>query len=220
MTYHYSRDYQPVGPATEDELTHLLQTGGIVDTLILPEGAKQWARYGDIFAPPPPQPLAQTTANVAAPIPPIPRPPAIPAKDAFAHAGFWLRFAACLVDFFILLVSVSVICLLLTATASDADRKDVDSIYTPVANLIWWLYYAISQSSSWQATIGQKLLGLKVVGYDGRRISFGRATGRFFAMYLSALIFLVGFVMIAFTHYKQALHDLIAQTFMVKTQDT
>jgi uncharacterized RDD family membrane protein YckC len=51
---------------------------------------------------------------------------------------------------------------------------------------------------------------------DGQRISFGRATGRFFAKFLSALILLIGYIMAAFTERKRALHDMIADTVVVK----
>ena len=48
-----------------------------------------------------------------------------------------------------------------------------------------WLYFALLESSPWQATVGKKILGLKVVHLDGSRISFGRATARYFSKFLS-----------------------------------
>jgi len=84
--------------------------------------------------------------------------------------------------------------------------------------LIGWLYFAILESSPWQATLGKKALGLVVTDQLGQRIGFGRATGRYFAKILSALILLIGFIMVAFTERKQGLHDLIAGTFVVRGQ--
>jgi hypothetical protein len=55
-----------------------------------------------------------------------------------------------------------------------------------------------------------------VTDLDGNRIGFGRATGRYFAKILSALILLIGFIMAAFTQKKQGLHDIIAGTLVVK----
>ena len=46
-------------------------------------------------------------------------------------------------------------------------------------------------------------------------ISFGRATGRFFSKYLSALLLLIGYIMAGFTERKQALHDKIAKTYVI-----
>jgi uncharacterized RDD family membrane protein YckC len=72
------------------------------------------------------------------------------------------------------------------------------------------------ESSARQATLGKMALGIVVTDLDGNRIGFGRATGRYFAKILSALILLIGFIMAAFTQKKQGLHDIIAGTLVVK----
>lgn len=64
-----------------------------------------------------------------------------------------------------------------------------------ISFVMGWLYSAVLESSSMQGTLGKKALGLVVTDMDGRRISFGRATGRYFAKFLSAMILLVGFMM-------------------------
>jgi uncharacterized RDD family membrane protein YckC len=79
-----------------------------------------------------------------------------------------------------------------------------------------WLYYAIFESSSWQATLGKKALGLEVTDLAGNRISFGRATGRFFAKIISTLILFIGYIMAGFTEKKQALHDILAGTLVIR----
>ena len=58
-------------------------------------------------------------------------------------------------------------------------------------------------------------LGIKVTDLDGNRISFGRATGRHFAKWLSALILGIGYIMVAFTAKKQGLHDQVASCLVV-----
>jgi uncharacterized RDD family membrane protein YckC len=78
------------------------------------------------------------------------------------------------------------------------------------------LYYALLESSTWQGTLGKRALGLEVTDLEGRRISFGRATGRFFAKIISALILWIGFIMAGFTEKKQALHDMIAGTLVIR----
>jgi uncharacterized RDD family membrane protein YckC len=85
-----------------------------------------------------------------------------------------------------------------------------------VGIVVWWLYVATSESSSAQSTLGKRALRLRVTDMAGRRISFGRATGRNFAKVLSALTLLVGFVMAAFTSRRQALHDLVAETVVLR----
>jgi uncharacterized RDD family membrane protein YckC len=83
--------------------------------------------------------------------------------------------------------------------------------------VLGWLYYASMESSAYQGTLGKMALGLIVTDMQGRRISFGRASGRFFAKLLTGLIpFFVGYIMAGFTEKKQALHDIIASCLVLK----
>jgi uncharacterized RDD family membrane protein YckC len=59
-------------------------------------------------------------------------------------------------------------------------------------------------------------LGLKVTDESGQQLSFARATGRHFAKYLSGLPLFAGYIIAAFTERKQALHDLIVNTYVVR----
>jgi uncharacterized RDD family membrane protein YckC len=70
------------------------------------------------------------------------------------------------------------------------------------------------ESSSYQATLGKMIFGMKVTDLYGNRISFARATGRHFAKILSGMILGIGFIMVAFTERKQGLHDLLAGTLV------
>lgn len=79
-----------------------------------------------------------------------------------------------------------------------------------------WIYYALMESSGWQATLGKKVLGLKVTDLAGNRISFARASGRFFGKILSGMLLLVGFMMAGFTERKQALHDILAGCLVLR----
>ncbi len=79
-----------------------------------------------------------------------------------------------------------------------------------------WLYFAAMESSAIQATPGKMLLGIFVTDLNGRQIGFGRATGRYFAKFLSALVLGIGFFMAAFSSRKQALHDMVAETLVMK----
>ena len=71
------------------------------------------------------------------------------------------------------------------------------------------------ESSEKQATLGKMALGIKVTDGQGQRITFGRATGRFFAKIISRLPLCIGFIIAGFTARKQALHDMIADTLVV-----
>jgi uncharacterized RDD family membrane protein YckC len=135
------------------------------------------------------------------------------------YAGFWIRFAAYAIDSVILLFPTLLVSFLYRATipADNLFAGLVDSLMTLG---IWWVYVAVLHSSVWQATLGKKLLGMKVVDYAGNRISFGRATGRYFAGFLSAILLCIGYIMVAFTKKKQALHDKMAATLVVRTAQT
>lgn len=108
---------------------------------------------------------------------------------------------------------------------------------------ILWLYYAVQESSAAQATLGKRAIGLRVTDLEGRRISLARATGRFLAETLFpvfigmvmmipllmitsmmpfldvpayTLCFLLGYLIQPFTARKQALHDIVAGTLVLK----
>ncbi len=78
-------------------------------------------------------------------------------------------------------------------------------------------YFALLESSAWQATFGKRLLGIKVVDADGKRIGIGRALGRFFAAGLSWLSLNIGHAMAAWTPERRAMHDYIADTRVENT---
>lgn len=64
---------------------------------------------------------------------------------------------------------------------------------------IYWLYFAVMESSSKQATFGKILLNIKVSQSNGSRITFFRATARYFLKYISSLFLGTGILMILST---------------------
>jgi uncharacterized RDD family membrane protein YckC len=139
-------------------------------------------------------------------------PSAVPAVNA-AYGGFWIRFVAIIIDG---LIVGAVISPALFATRTGPLDFSLHPGFRPLSTVVSWLYEALLLSSPWQATVGKKLLGLRVTDEAGQRISFGRATGRHFAKYLSLITCFIGFIMAAFTHRKRALHDMIAGTLVMK----
>jgi uncharacterized RDD family membrane protein YckC len=150
-------------------------------------------------------------------------------------AGFWMRFVAAIIDG-VLLGIVNIIILVpflglvgLTAAARAADvNMETDGAGLMIALLstylismlavavAGWLYYALMESSARGATLGKMALGLRVVDLNGNRIGFGRATGRYFGKIVSGMIFMIGYIMAAFTQQKQALHDIMAGCLVVR----
>lgn len=81
--------------------------------------------------------------------------------------------------------------------------------------LLWWLYFALMESSSKQATLGKMLLGIIVTDLNNNRISFGKASGRYWGKLISIIILGIGFIMAGTTSKKQALHDKMAGTLVI-----
>jgi uncharacterized RDD family membrane protein YckC len=147
-------------------------------------------------------------------------PAAQPAYSA-RYAGFWRRFAAYWIDIF---VFVSIELFINAARGIPLNsRQPTDPLEIAkglfINLFIFWLYWAICESSPWQATIGKRAMDIYVTNLKGHRLSFVQASGRFFGKVISAMILGIGFFMIAFTERKQGLHDLLAGCLVVRRQD-
>ena len=158
-------------------------------------------------------------------------PPAYGAAPAAVHyAGFWLRFVAIFIDGIVLWFVGFIVSLPFGVSMGmrgmfgrlPHDPEELARFYAAMFPLMLlrlilnWLYFAFFESSAWQATLGKKALGLEVTDLAGRRISFGRATGRFFGKILSWATLTIGFIMAGFTEKKQALHDILAGTLVIR----
>ncbi len=127
------------------------------------------------------------------------------------YAGFWKRFLASFIDGILMLIVLLPLYILFLVDP----RPMYFLIFYPLAFLLPWLYYAAMESSARQATLGKMALGIVVTDTSGRRISFARATGRYWGRLLSGLILYIGYIMIAFTERKQGLHDIMAECLVV-----
>ena len=127
-----------------------------------------------------------------------------PATGVARYAAFWERFVAQVIDAVILSVATGTV---FTATFGAGMAI---GFFAP------WLYEAFMTSSEWQATVGKRVMSIVVTDLNGNRMSFARATGRHFAKYISVFLLGIGFVIAAFTAKKQALHDMIAETLVMK----
>lgn len=126
--------------------------------------------------------------------------------------GFWIRFLAFIADSAIVCLAMV---LILGGAATVLGAEGLDAAVW-LAWLFSFLYWPLMHASRLQATFGKALLGLRVTGYQGDRISILRALGRELAKIISWMVLMVGFIMAAFTGRKQALHDLIASTYVVR----
>lgn len=132
----------------------------------------------------------------------------------FVYAGFWKRFIASIIDGFVL-DAVGFFCSVAIAFILPLQEEWLSYFWAILSILIVWFYYALLESSVLQATLGKAAMGIMVTDLAGNRLSFGKATVRYFSKIISALLFLVGFFMIVFTPKKQGLHDILAGAFVV-----
>ena len=134
-------------------------------------------------------------------------------------AGFWIRVCAVLLDTLFTIIIGGIIGLIFGITGVVPFSQSVENS----ANFAWLkilfflVYYVTAESSTkFQGTLGKYVLGLKITREDGTKLTFGRAFGRNLAKWLSGLIFCIGFIMVGLRKDKRGLHDLIANTYVVR----
>ena len=152
------------------------------------------------------------------------------------YAGFWLRFVALIIDGIIIGVVQSFLILPILATAGFSfasviqsgemsEAEAIGMIATLMATMgttilisytIGILYFTFMESSKFQATVGKLALGLIVTDLNGGKLDFTKAFVRNLGKIISSMILYIGYIMAGFTDKKQALHDMIAGTLVLK----
>ena len=153
------------------------------------------------------------------------------------YAGFWLRFLAYLIDSLVLGAALMVLLVPFfflfggVAILESLPRHRFERfapgefvgfiwlifMLVSVSVLVKWLYYAYLESGERQATWGKQALGVYVTDLAGNRVTFGRASGRFFGKIVTGLVPLgLGYIMAGFTERRQALHDMIASCLVLR----
>jgi uncharacterized RDD family membrane protein YckC len=183
--------------------------------------------------------VATAAPQASMTVAPIPSAPMVLANAGYGgveYAGFWLRFVAYIIDgvvsgfaFLILLIPLFILTGAGAALSKIGSGENIsDDVaaflglgflfgFFGIIFLVSWLYYALSESSSWQATLGKKMLNLRVTDMTGQPISFGRASGRFFAKIITGMIpLMIGYILAGFTEKKQAVHDMIASCLVLR----
>lgn len=161
---------------------------------------------------------------------------------AWSYAGFWWRLLAWVVDWMVLGAAQFGLGLItglrqvgVTIDNDDQTARQVSDIaYTTnlssspsgwhlhggglsILGLVLTIgYFVLMESSHWQATLGKRVCKLRVTDMDGRRVSIPRALGRYLGKFVSAFILGIGFLMVGWTRRKQGLHDLMADTLVMR----
>jgi len=153
------------------------------------------------------------------------------------YAGFGRRFAAILIDIIVLGTVQWIAIMPLLAIFGIGVASNIESMesmdeaqsmamagsmmamgvtFQIVFFVIQTLYFALLESSSKQATIGKMVLGIIVTDINGNKLDFAKALVRNLCRIISSAILFIGYIMAAFTEKKQALHDMIASTLVLK----
>ncbi len=172
------------------------------------------ASRGNPLEPPPLSPPPSQTGGASKP-----ETIAVATPSVLVYAGFWLRIAAFILDTLLILVVLFLIGFAIGFAVNNAKvvgNSETFDLFDIFSIILQWLYFAGMESSTAGGTFGKRAVDIRVVDLQGQRISFGRATGRYFGKIISALILFIGFFMIGFTSKKQGLHDMIADTLVIK----
>lgn len=132
------------------------------------------------------------------------------------YAGFWIRFAATLIDGILLSIVYYAVFFSAIGSLTNPDFTSMGFAFVLII-LMYLLYYPIMESSSKQATLGKMAVGIKVGKSNGERLTFWNAFGRYFAKIPSGIILYIGFMMAGWDSKKQALHDKIADTYVFES---
>jgi uncharacterized RDD family membrane protein YckC len=163
------------------------------------------------------------------------------ARSTDRYAGFWLRAAAAIIDLIILAIPLAMAVSYLSVAMGSwraflqlHPGQSPDEIVVAFGRpylfailcffiVTGWLYFALFESSAWQGTLGKKFIGLSVADLRGNRVTFGRASGRFFggrflahAPFIGSLYFAVDCICAGLTLRKQALHDRLSGCLVLR----
>lgn len=207
---------QETGPFSKEQLQSMLKAGMIaLNDLAWRNGLPTWIPLHQIVH------LNLTTSPVAQPAYAVQNRRVIQKQEPLSQtATFGIRLLAMIVD-----VSVSALLgwsvfLLLVLKLSFSGRTLPPDFLVYFAYLLGfvfaWLYHALLESSSMQATLGKRFCGLVVTNEQGQRIGFGQATRRYFGKYLSGFIFGIGYLMSLWTEKRQCLHDMMASCLVLQ----
>ena len=210
MQLYVTRHGQRTGPHSIEEVNRQLAAGTFSPTdQAWSEGSPGWKPLLSFSGVIMPGGASSTAASISIATPQL--------TESIRYAGFWIRAVAFVIDGIILGLVLVVMALFLKRPAEQGSSLTALDLFFSIA--IGIVYIAALWSSSIQATLGQKICGLRVIhAIHGDNISFMRGLGRALAMVLSGILFGIGYLMVALTERKRGLHDIIAGTCVVKVE--
>ena len=141
-------------------------------------------------------------------------------------ASFWWRLLAFVIDYTILCFLVSVFFILAMQFGFKVNMPTVDEMLKypliqrlkiiAVGYLVLIIYNSLGEASPMEGSFGKRVCKLVVVDIDGFGLSYPKALLRSVGKVISILINGIGFLSIFWSEHKQALHDFLAKTYVVK----
>lgn len=139
----------------------------------------------------------------------------IPLPQYFA--SFDQRLLAAAIDYFFLTCAYAVLILLCFIVVNDkAQRIMLAFSGLPLIPLTKFLYGSYAEASPKQGTIGKILLNIKVTDLEGKKITLRNSFGRNSAKFFSVSTLFIGYLYSFLNKKQQCLHDLIANTLVIK----
>jgi uncharacterized RDD family membrane protein YckC len=238
MKWYYAEGGKQIGGIDEAAWAELLANGTIKpDTLVWREGMPAWVPYGQLSKETgtaahcaecgkvfPPDDLIEIAGRpICAGCKPIALQKlreGVAVPGTFHYAGFWIRGGAKLIDgvlMFVVSLLVGLGTELVTGGSEPGSATEiVGGLLSFMIQMAISVGYSVWFLSKYGATLGKMALGLRVIRSDGGSLTVGRAVGRTFADYLSGMILYIGYIMAAFDDQKQALHDRICDTRVIR----
>lgn len=224
--WHYAVEGAAFGPVDASELFEL-SSRGVIDAgdLVWREGWAQWRRIDGVSElsgiVPAPSGLDPGNLNADPERHDSIRPPVrVSAPTARVLRLFALRVAAALIDQLVLFVpsclGAAPVVMVMIARGATFDTLSrlgpSDSEYWILMLVTWgihWVYASLMESSGWMGTLGKRACGLVAVRGDGVRLSFGRASARYWCKLLSVQ-FALGYLASLLLGGERCVHDVLA----------
>jgi len=132
------------------------------------------------------------------------------------YAGFDQRWMASALDWFFVAGGFIVLAFLAVFIVEDKSARLVIALsILALVPIIKIIYHIVMECSLKQATYGKQILKIKVCDLEGRRISAGRSISRNLFKIFS-LITIIGYLLSFFNKKQQCLHDMMAETLVMK----
>ena len=131
------------------------------------------------------------------------------------YSGFWRRFAANFLDGTILGIAYKLVNTVLLAIASLTGTAYLGFSNWMLCTIIFWTYMIWFKGFK-GATPGYNVFGIRIISINGKQVSIKQITIRVIASFFSAIPLGLGYIWIAVDANRQAWHDKIAGTYVIK----